>query len=154
MPNRKRTFALIVVLSLMLLTVLSAVAIAGQAPPPANKEFDVVARQFALDPNIIRVNLGDNVTLRFSTTDVTHGIYIDGYDIKRTFLPGEEVEVNFIADRVGKFKIRCSVSCGIHHPYMIGELIVEPNYVFMGSTSLVVLLSAAYVGYLWVKKGR
>ncbi len=85
---------------------------------------------FAFEPGRLRVNQGDRVTVILHSTDVVHGLYIDGYGIDITAEPGRPAQASFVADKLGKFRYRCSVSCGAMHPFMIGELIVGPNIPF------------------------
>ncbi|MHC4181434.1 MAG: cupredoxin domain-containing protein [Planctomycetota bacterium] len=106
-------------------------------------QLTVRARQYAYDPAVIRVNRGDTLRLRLISDDVVHGFYLEGHDLDATIFPLEpklelrrpsrpgEVEqveeVVLVADREGKFRYRCSHTCGFMHPFMLGELIVGPN---------------------------
>lgn len=110
---------------------------------PVERSFIVVARQYGYEPSVIRVNRGDTVRLRFASKDVVHGFYLEGHDLDVTIhpmrsavevrhpsrSPDPEVmeEVVFTADRSGKFRYRCSRTCGFMHPFMLGEFIVGPN---------------------------
>lgn len=136
----------------MLLILLSAAVIAGQASTPENKEFTITARQYEFDPNVIRVGVGDNVTLKFFSEDVTHGAFIEGYEKNTVFKPGPPAEVNFIADKSGTFRIRCSYICGPTHPFMIGILVVEPNYTFYGSVISAIAVSIFSTLYFWSRR--
>ncbi|MBI4260497.1 MAG: cupredoxin domain-containing protein [Actinobacteria bacterium] len=100
---------------------------------PSKRSFDVTARQFAFEPGILRVNRGDRVELRVRSPDVTHGLYIDGYGVDGKVTPHGELVVRFTADRPGRFALRCSRTCGVFHPFMTGQLVVEPNLLFPGS---------------------
>ena len=93
-------------------------------------EITLDARMFAFEPGRLRVNQGDRVTVILHSTDVVHGLYIDGYDVDIIAEPGRPAQASFVADKLGKFRYRCSVSCGAMHPFMIGELIVGPNLPF------------------------
>jgi len=79
----------------------------------------------------VLVNKGDRVLFRGISRDVTHGFYIDGYttsDQKIFVLPGRILEIGPITfDREGKFKLRCSVTCGPLHPFMVMDVVVRPN---------------------------
>lgn len=134
-PQASLTFA---VLALLLFLELSGTNLMPAARAATSRTVEVTVRQFAFEPGRIEVNQGDVVTFRITSADVTHGFYVDGYGVNVKVLPGEEVIVTIVADKPGKFKIRCSVTCGPLHPFTIGELIVTQNGinpVFVGSTA-------------------
>lgn len=110
---------------------------------PAERSILISARQYAYDPPRIHVNQGDTIHLRLISKDVIHGFYLEGHDLDakiqpeqrkfsvrhpRSGRPTEEVErITFVASRRGKYRYRCSNTCGTMHPFMTGELIVNPN---------------------------
>ena len=106
------------------------------------------AEQFAFDPSRIAVKRGQRVNLRIISKDVTHGIFIDGYGIKEEIVPGRPTLVSFVADKPGKIQIRCAVICGPLHPFMLGEIVVQPNALFWGSSAGLLLLTVAMVGFV------
>lgn len=96
---------------------------------------------YAFEPGRLRVNRGDRVTVTLQSEDVVHGLYIDGYGIDIKAQPGQPVQASFIADRLGKFKVRCSVTCGAMHPFMIGELVVGPNIPFWRAAASLLIVA-------------
>jgi len=113
------------------------------------REFTIHARQFAYTPPRIRVRQGERVVLRVISDDVVHGLYVDGYGINSKIFPGRETVISFVADRPGKIRYRCSVICGNLHPFMIGEVVVGPNYTLWGALALTALAAAGTVVVLW-----
>ncbi len=97
------------------------------------------ARQFAYSPSELNVNPGDRVTIQLVSTDVAHGLYIDGYGISVEADPGRSTTLTFTADKPGSFRVRCSVICGAMHPFMIGRLGVGPNEWMYRSIGLSIL---------------
>jgi len=97
------------------------------AAPPTRHEVHIDARMFAFAPARLNVQLGDEVTLILHATDVVHGLILDGYEVRLEAAPGHSAQATFVADRPGKFRYRCSITCGSLHPFMIGELVVGPN---------------------------
>jgi heme/copper-type cytochrome/quinol oxidase subunit 2 len=122
----------------------------------------VTAQKYAYDPPVLHINKGDRVHLRLESKDVTHGFYLEGYDLdarvraedtgfsvrqplsSKDYQPVEEI--SFVANRTGKFRYRCSSTCGYMHPFMQGEMIVSPNYLYFASVGLSLGL---VVGLLW-----
>ena len=115
---------------------------------PATHEVTLVADQFAFDPPVLRVNRGDRVLLTLQAADVVHGFYLDGYGIQARVEPGISQQVEFVADRAGKYRYRCSVSCGTLHPFMIGELVVGPNLPYARAVGLTLVALGATLFYL------
>lgn len=135
------------------------------APPSRQREITIRARQYAYKPETIRVSKGDVVHLRLISDDVIHGFYLEGYDIdaeiqplaskvilRRPSRPGESREVDeivFTASHEGKFRYRCSHTCGYLHPFMLGEMIVAPNRLLPASQGMAVgvLLGALVISF-------
>lgn len=72
--------------------------------------FRIEASQFAYDPGEIVVNPGDTVTIQLVSTDVVHGLYVDGYNISVEADPGQTASLTFVADKPGSFRFRCNVT--------------------------------------------
>jgi heme/copper-type cytochrome/quinol oxidase subunit 2 len=98
-----------------------------RAASPMQHTVRIEASQFAYAPAVIQVNPGDTVTIELVSTDVVHGLYLDGYGISVTADPGQTARLTFVADRTGSFRFRCNEPCGALHPFMIGKLQVGPN---------------------------
>jgi heme/copper-type cytochrome/quinol oxidase subunit 2 len=117
---------------------------------PVERTIHVRASSFEYTPATIRVNRGDIVTLEIESTDVVHGIAIDGYDLRLDAEPGKISRLTFTADRSGVFRFRCPVTCGALHPFMIGKLYVGNNSLYWGAMLAAGL--AAVVGLWSVRK--
>jgi plastocyanin len=96
-------------------------------PEPADRTIRIEASSFAFAPGQVEVNRGDRLTFELVAQDVVHGLYVDGYGIQMRAEPGQIARLTFTADRSGTFRLRCSVTCGPLHPFMIGKLAVGPN---------------------------
>ena len=96
-----------------------------EKPKEGIKEFEITAKMFEFNPDIIRVKKGDKIRLIIKSIDVTHGIEIKEYNIRETIYPNEPVTVEFSADKAGEFIFRCNIPCGSGHSEMTGKLIVE-----------------------------
>ena len=116
---------------------------------PATHHVTVTMEQFVFDPPVLHINQGDRVILTLQATDVVHGFYLDGYGLDTRVEPGISQRIEFVADQTGKFRYRCSVSCGTLHPFMIGEMVVGPNMVFIRTIGLVLVALVATLVYLW-----
>jgi cytochrome c oxidase subunit 2 len=143
---RTRLLSLVPFFGTALVVLLSPLPISAA---PVTHDVIIEAEQYAFDPPVVRVNQGDRVILNLKATDVVHGLYLDDYGIDVRFEPGITQRVEFVADRSGKFRFRCSVACGTLHPFMIGELIVSPNLPYVRAVGFVLIAVAATLLYLW-----
>jgi len=113
--------------------------------PPQARNFRIEASQFSYSPAELRVNPGDTVTIQLVSTDVVHGLYIDGYDISVEATPGQTASLSFVATTPGTFRFRCNVTCGAMHPFMIGKMKVGSNNLFFRSAGLALLAAIGVV---------
>jgi len=114
-------------LFLMAGLVVAFVPLPATPPTPQERTFEIDARQYAYSPSELQVNQGDTVTIRLVSTDVVHGLYVDGYDVSVDADPGQPATLTFTANKAGSFRFRCNVTCGAMHPFMIGKLTVGNN---------------------------
>lgn len=130
---------------LSLIVALLALAIAFAPLPvgtavPTSRPLHLEASSFAFSPAVVEVNPGNQVTIELTSTDVVHGLYLDGYDLEMTADPGQTTRLTFTADKTGTFRFRCSVTCGPLHPFMIGKLKVGPNWLLWRGVALSVMV--------------
>jgi heme/copper-type cytochrome/quinol oxidase subunit 2 len=109
---------------------------------PVTRTITLDARQFEFAPARIEVNQGDRVIITLRADDVVHGFTLDGYAIQQRVAPGISQRIEFVADRAGKFRYRCSVTCGPMHPFMLGELVVGPNTLFWRAAALMLIVAS------------
>jgi heme/copper-type cytochrome/quinol oxidase subunit 2 len=120
-------------------------------PSTSNVEhfFYIEAGDFAYAPAVLHVNPGDRVTIELASTDVVHGIYVDGYEVSVTADPGQPATLSFIANRPGTFRLRCSVTCGALHPFMVGKLQVGSKLLLLRGVGLTFV---ALLGIFFIRK--
>lgn len=119
--------------------VVALAPLSVQPVAPRERTIRVEAQQFAYSPSELKVNPGDTVTIQLVSTDVVHGLYIDGYGISMEADPGQTTTITFVADQPGSFRFRCNLTCGAMHPFMIGKLTVGSNDWFYRSLGLAFL---------------
>ncbi len=89
------------------------------------KEFNMTAKQWQFSPDTIEVNEGDTVILNIKSIDVTHGFALPNFGVDERLSPGNEVKIEFLANKEGTFYFACNVSCGVGHGGMNGKIIVN-----------------------------
>lgn len=153
----------ILVIITITISSLIGVLIGWSSSEPVRRDILVKARQYAYDPPVIKVNRGDTLHIKLTSLDVVHGFFVEGYDIDARIFshqkkfkirhPSEgekwtEVEeLVIITDKTGKFRYRCSNTCGSMHPFMQGELIVQPNTTYHAGVGGIVGL---FLGMIWM----
>lgn len=147
--NRRQRLTAVSALSLLLALGALLLPLPLANPTPAARTVEVEAHNFGFTPARIRVNRGDTVTLVLRSADVTHGLYVDGYGVNMSAVPGLSEQATFTADRTGSYRFRCSVSCGTLHPFMIGQLEVAPNSRYLRSLSLAAVVAVGALLFLW-----
>lgn len=124
---RRDAFALLIVL---LLSIVFPIGLLGyqavRVGQPAERTVELVARTAAdggWQPDAIRVNQGERVRLRVTSADVVHGFTAPALGIEVEEVgPGRVVEVEFVAERAGRFAFACTRWCSPDHWRMRGTI--------------------------------
>jgi len=169
--NRKKAWILII------LTFIMAVAIPLSfqlfSSETRTHTLSLEAKKYGYSPSRIIVNKGDKIVLKPRSLDATHGFLLDGYPVEFIMRRGATSlkytwededgklqadwdrvsEVEFVADKAGKFTFRCTQTCGNLHPFMTGELIVKPNNPYYLFISLSIWLVFSLLVYFRTDNG-
>ncbi len=145
--NRRVAYGVLIALATLIVAFAPLPRIARQNP--AQRTVRIEASQFSYSPSVISVDRGDTVTIELASTDVVHGLYIDGYGISVDADPGQTKSLTFVANRPGSFRFRCNVTCGAMHPFMIGKLQVGQDLAFLRSAGVLLI---GTIGILLIRK--
>ncbi|HEY1868549.1 MAG TPA: cupredoxin domain-containing protein [Candidatus Cybelea sp.] len=97
------------------------------AQSAAQPTIDVVASNWKFAPNTIQLHVGQETTLRLTSTDGVHGLQFDDLGIPMTMItPGSAKTVNVTAKKAGKYVLHCAIMCGAGHPNMTLTVNVVP----------------------------
>ncbi len=135
--------------TLLLIAAAMLVPLPIAAAAPQTRTIAMNARTFAFEPATVSVQRGDTVNIHFESLDAAHGLSIDGYDVNIQAEPGKSADAAFVADKAGKFKFRCSVSCGVLHPFMIGELSVDPDLPLARAVAVTLVTTIGALAFFW-----
>lgn len=71
--------------------------------------FTITADNYAFSTKAMTVNKGDTVRITLKSSNGTHDLKVDGYDVKTDRLSsGEEDTIEFVADKAGTFEFYCT----------------------------------------------
>ena len=147
-----------VIVGIILIAILYA-AIAMHVNPPSNREYvdpktlhlsaefteenlgtrvdpngRVVARmittQFQFIPNCIMLPADTDVTLRFTSPDVIHGLLVTGTNVNTMVVPGYVAQVHTRFTKTGDLLMPCHEYCGLGHSQMVATVKVVPREQF------------------------
>jgi cytochrome c oxidase subunit 2 len=86
----------------------------------------MIATQFEFVPNCIVLPAERDVTLRFATPDVIHGILVTGTNVNTMVVPGYVAQVHTRFTKTGDLLMPCHEYCGLGHTQMIATVKVVP----------------------------
>lgn len=115
-----------VLLATLIVAAACGIALAEDeaAPDVMVKEYRVRADNWSFIPDKISVQQGTKVVLKIRSYDAPHRFDLKAYGLKVPLPQDETTTVEFLADKVGKFKWRCGRPCGDGCPKMRGTLFV------------------------------
>ncbi len=88
-------------------------------------EVVMIARAWQFTPGEIRIPAGSEVTLIATSTDVIHGIHVEGTRINMMLIPGQVARNTYTFGQPGEHLLVCHEYCGAGHHFMFGRVIVE-----------------------------
>lgn len=87
----------------------------------------MITTQFQFVPNCIVVPADTDVTLRFASPDVIHGLLVTGTNVNTMVVPGHVAQVHTRFTRTGDLLMPCHEYCGLGHSQMIATVRVVPR---------------------------
>lgn len=90
----------------------------------------IIATQFEFVPNCVVLPADTDVTLRFATPDVIHGILVTGTNVNTMIVPGYVAQVHTRFTKTGDLLMPCHEYCGLGHSQMVATVQVVPREQF------------------------
>lgn len=88
----------------------------------------IIATQFEFVPQCVVVPSDRQVTLRFASPDVIHGILVSGTNVNTMVVPGYVSQVHTVFRKRGDLLMPCHEYCGLGHSAMTATVrVVAPD---------------------------
>jgi len=92
---------------------------------PNQYEVVMIGSAWSFTPREVRVPAGAEVTFISTTTDVIHGVHVEGTRVNFMLIPGQISKITSTFREPGEHLVICHEFCGAGHHLMYGVLIVE-----------------------------
>ena len=112
-------------LTLALIAAGTAVPYSRAQMQDAPRVVNITAKRFGFTPNVVTLKKGEPVTLRLTSADVTHGLFMRALKLDEEIVPGKTTEVTITPQTEGKFTTICDHFCGSGHGNMNMTIVVE-----------------------------
>jgi cytochrome c oxidase subunit II len=128
------TYTAIVIIVLGFAAYLLVSAFASPVPSPAEDTIDISASMSGFDRDVLRIKVGDTVTVRLTSLDNSHHTdgggqhqwAVDELGLNVIAPPLGSNSITFTATQAGTYTFYCDICCGGRaNPTMQGTLIVE-----------------------------
>jgi cytochrome c oxidase subunit 2 len=90
--------------------------------PDGSVTVRAIGQQYSFTPACILVPAQTPITLRATSADVVHGIYIQGTNINTMLVPGYVSEQSMRFERTGDYLMPCQEFCSFGHEGMWGKV--------------------------------
>ena len=97
----------------------------GVARGGESRVVEIEARRFQFTPSEVRMKVGEAVTLRLRSRDVTHGFFMKALGIDATIEADKVTDVPVVARAPGRYMVICDHFCGAGHGNMHMDIVVE-----------------------------
>jgi heme/copper-type cytochrome/quinol oxidase subunit 2 len=97
----------------------------GEETRQVERQFTIVAKDFAFEPPRMVVDVGDLVKITLVAEDMPHALTIDAYRLCKRAAPGHPAVIEFRADQRGTYVYYCSLTADSRCRGMKGELVVR-----------------------------
>lgn len=87
----------------------------------------MITTQFQFVPNCLLLPADTDVTLRFASPDVIHGILVTGTNVNTMVVPGYVAQVHTRFTKTGNLLMPCHEYCGLGHSQMVATVQVVPR---------------------------
>ena len=87
----------------------------------------MITTQFQFIPSCIVVPAETDLTLRFTSPDVIHGLLVTGTNVNTMVVPGYVAQVHTRFTKTGDLLMPCHEYCGLGHSQMVATVKVVPR---------------------------
>ncbi len=92
---------------------------------PGAYEVVMIGKAWVFEPAEVRVPAGTAITFTATSSDVLHGLHVDGTRLNMMLVPGQVSQNTYRFEEPGRYLILCHEYCGAGHHTMYGTVIVE-----------------------------